>query len=240
MATNARVCIHFLRACVHASVCDSIHHKHICTCMRATTAFVRCEPCITHTRIQVFVQTSLDKHVGADQLRPLTAIPVMPLWPHLPVIIAFPDCTPLSLQVWSLGYGIVYQFTAQLLASAQQTHDVLVADTAHIRLTGNLPPALASRRFLWSAILSMLRLQSGEDSGEHIGSGTPGDAADVDGDVTRAFTAGQQVMDHIVDSKVLTLCVEVLLSSSTPLHVTVRTLVHFHRMVLQWVSLVLW
>ena len=50
-------------------------------------------------------------------------------------------CTPLIFaslyfcaQNWSLGYGVVYQLVAQLLASAQHVDECLKAGSAHVRM----------------------------------------------------------------------------------------------------------
>jgi hypothetical protein len=110
------------------------------------------------------------------------------------------------MQAWCLGYGVVYQLSSQLLASAQSVDGALARGAGHIRLPGTLPVAVTARAQLWHEVLALVALQEQHQQDR----------------VASPVMSLQDVAAHVLDSKVIELVVEVLLTNTRPINITVR------------------
>jgi hypothetical protein len=108
----------------------------------------------------------------------------------------------------------VYQLASQLLASAQSVDDALARGAGHIRLPAILPMAVAARADLWHEVLALVALQHRQQVAEEQGTGGR------DGMRTGLATL-QDVATHVLDSKIVELVVEVLLTNTRAINITV-------------------
>ena len=120
--------------------------------------------------------------------------------------IECPSPFTFPMQAWCLGYGVVYQLSSQLLASAQSVDGALARGAGHIRLPGTLPVAVTARAQLWHEVLALVALQEQHQQDR----------------VASPVMSLQDVAAHVLDSKVIELVVEVLLTNTRPINITVR------------------
>ena len=108
----------------------------------------------------------------------------------------------------------MYQLASQLLASAQSVDDALARGAGHIRLPAILPMAVAARADLWHEVLALVAMQHRQQAAEEQGTGGR------DGLRTGLATL-QDVATHVLDSKIVELVVEVLLTNTRAINITV-------------------
>ena len=129
----------------------------------------------------------------------------------------------------------MYQYSAQLLSWAQATDATLKAGTAHVRLSRGLPISVTARAELWSEVLSLVRLQA--VAAHHAAAESHASPSSPRADALsprsgRPFSphvssqalnllVQQNIVSHVMDSKALELCIDVLLANTRAVHITV-------------------